>query len=278
MADDQPGRSDHIGVGVGEYLEEFVRGGQRLFIFLHTIEIIHGCPEDDRRLLVLREGIGKLQRTANNLPLDHIHALRRDGTKMISVCVDRRVAGFGGFFVGRVAIRSLLEFHGCCAEPLVCQQQIRQMVVDGRRFGVHGERGQKLPIPVQRLFEIRRLLFSMLRVLVGGVIMIRQVRQIDFQVTQDFRTVARFEILPVFGLQAVVRGEFLFGVKDQTGEPAGGLNFDNPHMEVRRHLVERITGYEGVVGCTGVGVAALIEVEFAKIAVYPVLVTALPVA
>ena len=50
----------HIDVGVREYIEELVRSGQRLIIFLHTIEIIHGCPEDDRRLLVFREGIGKL--------------------------------------------------------------------------------------------------------------------------------------------------------------------------------------------------------------------------
>jgi len=49
--------------------------------------------------------------------------------------------------------------------------------------------------------------------------MVRQVGQVGFQKTDNVRTVAGSEMLPVFGLQAVGRGEFLFGVKNQTGNP-----------------------------------------------------------
>ncbi len=67
---------------------------------------------------------------------------------------------------------------------------------------------------MQRLFEIRLLLFGLSRILVAGVIMIRQVGQIGFQITQNVRAVTRTEMRPIFGLQAIVRGEFLFGIKD----------------------------------------------------------------
>jgi len=46
-------------------------------------------------------------------------------------------------------------------------------------------------------------LFLLLRVLVAGVIMIRQVGQVGFQITQNVRTVTRIEILPVFGLKTI---------------------------------------------------------------------------
>ena len=106
--------------------------------------------------------------------------------------------------------------------------------------------------------------------------MIRQVGQVGFQVTQDIRTVARFEILPVLGVQAVGRGEFLFGFKDQTGKSAFGLDFDHSHLEVRCHLVEGVAAHESVVGFTGIGVTPLIEVKFSEVAVYTVLVASLP--
>ncbi len=119
MADDQPGRSDDINIAAREYLEKLVRGGQRLLIFLHAVKIIRSRPEDDRRLFVFREGIGKLQRAADNLPPDRIFVLRRSSTKLLPVRGDRREAGMGGFFVGRVAICGLFEFRGCGAERLI---------------------------------------------------------------------------------------------------------------------------------------------------------------
>src|SRR5512139_2924940 len=106
--------------------------------------------------------------------------------------------------------------------------------------------------------------------------MVRQVGQVGFQKTENVRTVAGSEVLPVFGLQTVGRGESLFGIQNETGKSAGSVDFDNPHVEVRRRLVERIPVREGVVGRGGVGVTALVEVEFAEVAVYAVLETALP--
>ena len=130
---------------------------------------------------------------------------------------------------------------------------------------------------MQRFLEILRLLFGLSRILIASMIVIRQVCQVGLQVTEHVRTLARLEILPVFGLQAVIRCELLFGLKNQAGEPAGGMNFDNPHVEVRRYLVKRVAVHKGIVGSSRVGVAALIEVEFAKVAVYIVFVDAFPV-
>src|SRR5574341_871492 len=116
------------------------------------------------------------------------------------------------------------------------------------------------------------------RYVVAGVIMARQVSQVGLQETENVRTIAGSEILPVFGLQTVCRGECLLGVNNETGKSAGGLNVDNAHVEVRRRLVEGVAVHEGVVDRGGVGVPALVEVEFAEVAVYAGLVTARAVA
>jgi len=156
---------------------------------------------------MLREGVGKFQRTADDLLLDRIFVLRRDDMQVLSVCVDRRVAGLGGFFVQRITVGGLLEFHGRFAERAVFHQQIRQLVVDVRRFLLRRKRAQKFPVPVQRLLEMSRLVLGLARFLVAGVIMIGKVHQVGFQMPQDVGTGTGFEILPVFGLQTVSRGE-----------------------------------------------------------------------
>ena len=178
MAYDQPCITNHINVSVGKYLDESARRGEGLFVFLHAVEVIGGCPKDDRSLFVRREGVGKLQRTADNIPSDLILIRRRCRAKLLPVCRDGRVAGLGGFFVGRVAIRGLLQLDGGGAELPIFQQQVRHLVVDEGRFGVRGERDQETFIPVQRLFEIRRFVFGLFRVLVTGMIMVRQVGQV----------------------------------------------------------------------------------------------------
>ena len=40
----QPGRPHDFSLRAGESFDKLGRGGQRLFIFLHTVEIIHGRP------------------------------------------------------------------------------------------------------------------------------------------------------------------------------------------------------------------------------------------
>jgi len=59
MAYDQPCITNHINVSVGKYLDESARRGDGLFVFLHAVEVIGGCPKDDRSLFVPREGVGK---------------------------------------------------------------------------------------------------------------------------------------------------------------------------------------------------------------------------
>ena len=83
---------------------------------------------------------------------------------------------------------------------------------------------------------------------------------------------------PVFGLQTVGRGEFLFGVQDQTWKSSSGMNLDNPHLEVWCHLVQRVTVHKCFVGRNGVSVTELIEIKFAEVAVYFVLINALALA
>ena len=207
MADDQPGRTDDLNLGVGKCIGQLACSSQCLFKLLHGVKIICGRPEDDGRLLMLREGVGKFQRTADDLLLDRIFVLRRDDMQVLPVCVDRRVAGLGGFFVQRITVGGLLEFHGRFAERAVFHQQIRQLVVDVRRFLLRRKRAQKFPVPVQCLLEMSRLVLDLARFLVAGVIMIGKVHQVGFQMPQDVGTGTGFEILPVFGLQTVSRGE-----------------------------------------------------------------------
>ncbi len=61
MPHDKPCLVEHVGIGVGEHLDEPVRHRESLFVFLHAIEVIGGCSEDDGGFIVLREGVGKLQ-------------------------------------------------------------------------------------------------------------------------------------------------------------------------------------------------------------------------
>jgi hypothetical protein len=73
-------------------------------------------------------------------------------------------------------------------------------------------------------------------------------------------------------------GKLLFRVNDQAGERPGSIYLDHPHGELRRYLVERIAANESIVDRRRIGVTLFIEVEFSKVAVDSVLVTALAVA
>ncbi len=147
--------------------------------------------------------------------------------------------------------------------------------MDGRRFGFHGEGSQEFPVPLKGLREILLFLLFLPGILVAGVIMIRQVGQVGFQITQDLRPVIRIEILPVFRLQPVSPGKFLFGFEHQAGESALGLDFDNPHMKIRSRFVEGVSAYKSGIGRSGIGIPALVEVEFTEVAVYAVFITSL---
>ena len=127
-------------------------------------------------------------------------------------------------------------------------------------------------------FEIARFISRFGRFLICGVIVIRQIDQIGFQVAQDIRTITWCEILPIVSLQTVIGGKRFFGVEYQAGKPAGSMDFDHPHMEFRGVLMERIATYKGIVGGTGIGVTTFVKIEFSQVAVDLVLVTAFAMA
>ena len=95
MTDDQPSRAGDLNIDFGKCLYELVCRGQRLFVFFHVVKIIRCRTEDDCRLLVLRERIGKLQGTADDLLPGCINVFRCYRTQMLPVCVDRRITRVG---------------------------------------------------------------------------------------------------------------------------------------------------------------------------------------
>src|SRR5882762_12042429 len=91
----------------------------------------------------------------------------------------------------------------------------------------------------------------------------REVFQVRLQVSQYFRRLFRFEMSPVFGLQAVLGSELTLRLQYQLGEPALGESIHDAHAESWRGAVERIKGYETFVRLRSFFVAALAAVVLA---------------
>src|SRR5437879_13190552 len=123
---------------------------------------------------------------------------------------------------------------------------------------------------------IRELLFFSFCFLILRVIMRREVFQVRLQVGQYFPRLFRFEMSPVFGLQAVLGSELPLRLQHELGEPALSEGLYHTHAEPRRGAVEWIKRNESLVRLRRVVVAQLAEVMLAKIAVNAVLIGAIP--
>src|SRR5437899_1160098 len=104
----------------------------------------------------------------------------------------------------------------------------------------------------------------------------REVFHVRLQVGQYFRRLFRFEMSPVFGLQAVLGSELPLRLQYELGEPALGESIHDAHAEPRRGAVERIKRYESFVGLRRIVVAQLAEIVLAKTGVNAVLIGAIP--
>src|SRR5215831_17767126 len=104
----------------------------------------------------------------------------------------------------------------------------------------------------------------------------REVFQVRFQVRQYFRRLFRFEMSPVFGLQAVLRSELPLRLQYEVGEPALSKSIDDAHAEPWRGAVERIERNESSVRLRRVVVSKLAEIVLTQTGVNAVLIGALP--
>src|SRR5215471_19888350 len=176
----------------------------------------------------------------------------------------------------RVSVSRALILFGRLAEILVFQEQLRKLIVDGRRIGFRREGVEVGAVPLACLSIIRELLVRFVRVLILGVIMRREVLQICLQVGHHFRRLFRFEMSPVFGLQTVLGSELPLRLQYELGEPALGESIHDAHAESRRGAVEWIKRYESFVRLRRIVVAQLVEIVLTKAGINAVLIGALP--
>src|SRR5260370_35569983 len=210
------------------------------------------------------------------MALDGVLLLLAGELQLLAVCEDRSVASGWRLWMRRVSVSRGVILFGRLAEILVLQQQVRQPVVDGRRIGLGREGIEVSAVPSACLAIIRELLVRFVRVLILRVIMRREVLQVRLQVGQHFRRLFRFEMSPVFGLQAVIGSELPLRLQHELGEPALSEGLYHTHAEPRRGAVEGIKRNESLVRLRRVVVAQLAEVMLAKIAVNAVLIGAIP--
>src|SRR5262249_41797325 len=131
-------------------------------------------------------------------------------------------------------------------------------------------------VPFACFAIIRELLIRFVCVLILGVIMRREVLQVRLQVGQYFRRLFRFEMSPVFGLQAVLRSELPLRLQYEVGEPALSKSIDDAHAEGWGGAVERIKRNESFVRLRRVVVSKLAEIVLTQAGVNAVLIGALP--
>ncbi len=197
--------------------------------------------------------------------------------QVLPVGIDRGIAGRRGFLVRRVIVCGPLVLERGLAEGPVLEQEVRELVVDGRRLRVLRERRQELAVPAQGLDVVRRLLGGELRVLVQGVVVSREVAEVALQVAEHLGRRGYVEVAPVIRLQSVGRREFFLGFQHELGELALGEDLDHAHAEMGRRAVIRVLRHEQAVGLGRVVVTKLSEVELAQVRVDAVFVVAAPV-
>src|SRR5215471_11976032 len=176
----------------------------------------------------------------------------------------------------RVSVSRAFILFGRLAEILVLQEQVRKLIVDGCRIGLLREGLEVGAVPYACLAIIRELLICFVWVLILGVIMRREIFQVRLQVGQYFRRLFRFEMSPVFGLQAVLGSELPLRLQYKLGKSTLGESVHNAHAESRRGAVKRIKRYESFVRLRRIVVAQLVEIVLTKTGVNAVLVGAIP--
>src|SRR5215471_16121884 len=176
----------------------------------------------------------------------------------------------------RVSISRALILFGRLAEILVLQKQVRKLIVDGCRIILLREGLEVGAVPFACLAIIRGLLVRFVCVLILGVIMRSEVFQIRLQVGQYIQRLFRFEMSPVFGLQAVLGSELPLRLQYELGEPALRESIDDAHAEPWRGAVERIKSNESFVRLRRVVVSKLAEIVLTQTGVNAVLIGALP--
>src|SRR5215469_1987987 len=176
----------------------------------------------------------------------------------------------------RVSVSRPLILFGRLAEILVLQEQVRKPIVDGCRISLLRERLEVGAVPFACLAIIRELLVCFVWVLILGVIMRREIFQVRLQVGQYFRRLFRFEMSPVFGLQAVLGSELPLRLQYELGKSTLGESIHDAHAESRRGAVQRIKRYESFIRFRRIVVAQLVEIVLSKTGVNAVLIGAIP--
>src|SRR5207244_2620430 len=171
--------------------------------------------------------------------------------------------------------RALILF-GRLAKILVLQKQTGKLIVDGCRISLLREGLEVSAVPLACLAIIRELVVRFVCVLILGVIVRREVFQVRLEIGQYFRRLFRFEVPPIFGLQAVLGGELALRLQYQPGEPALRKSINDAHAEPRRGAVEWIKRYEGFVRLRRIVIAELAEIVLTETRVNAVLIGAIP--
>src|SRR5215471_16340098 len=175
-----------------------------------------------------------------------------------------------------VSVSRPLILFGRLAEILILQEQVRKLIVDGCRISLLREGLEVGAVPFACLAIISELLVCFVWVLILGVIMRREIFQVRLQVGQYFRRLFRFEVSPVFGLQAVLKSELSLRLQYELGKSTLGESIHDAHAESRRGAVQRIKRYESLVRLCRVVVAQLVEIVLTKTGVNAVLIGAIP--
>ena len=171
----QPGGQPDLLIRSGVILHEPGPRRKSLFIILHGEKIFSRRSQNNGRLFMVWKVVDKFDRYAHNLLFHIIFSLRRRCFELFAKGIDRCVAGFRGFIMQGVIVSRLFILRGCRTEIVVLQQQVRQLIVDSRRFFFRWERDQKFAVPVHSLFEMVRSFFLFLWFLVSGMVVMSQI-------------------------------------------------------------------------------------------------------
>src|SRR5437870_4502124 len=188
-------------------------------VVLHLVHVIGGRSEDRRGVFVLRECVGKFERACDGIALDGVLLLLAGNLQLLAVCIDRGVSCSCRLRVRCVSISRALILFGRLAEILVLQKQVRKLIVDGCRISLLRKGLEVGAVPLACLAIIRELLARFVCVLILGVIMRREVFQARFEVGEYFRRLFRFEMSPVFGLEAILEANSRFDSSTSLGNP-----------------------------------------------------------
>ena len=176
-------------------------------VVLHLVHVIGGRSENRRGVFVLRECVGKFERACDGIALDRVLLLLVGNLQLLAVCIDRGVSCSCRLRMRRVCVSRALILFGRLAKILVLQKQVGKLIVDGCRISFLREGLEVGAVPLACLAIIRELLVRFVSVLILGVIVRREVFQVRLEIGQYFRRLFRFEVSPVFGLQAVFGSE-----------------------------------------------------------------------